>query len=160
MVAGGERGAGLAETDAGADRQAAAEALGEGEHVGDDAFGLVREPRAGAADAGLDLVEHEERACLVAGPARGGQVAGRGRDHAAFALGRLEDDAGHLVVYGVREGVSVAVPTQRTSKPNGSNGARMDSFPVTARAPMVRPWKLWSAATRRAAPCPACGGRA
>ena len=78
VVAGDERAARLAEADAGADRQPAAEALGEGHHIGGDALGLVREPGAGAADAGLDLVEHEQRARLVAGAAGGGQVAGRG----------------------------------------------------------------------------------
>ena len=67
MVAGDERAACLAEADARADRQAAAEALGERHHVGGDALGLVGEPRAGAADARLDLVEHEQRARVVAG---------------------------------------------------------------------------------------------
>ena len=47
--------------EAGADRQPAAEALGQGEDVRLDAGGLVGEPRAGAADAGLHLVEHQQR---------------------------------------------------------------------------------------------------
>ena len=68
----------LAEADAGADRQAAAEALGEREDVGEDALGLVGEPRAGAADAALDLVEHQQRARRVAGLPGGAQVAVRG----------------------------------------------------------------------------------
>ncbi len=45
-----------------ADRQAAAEALGQGDDVGLDAVGLVGEPVAGAADAGLHLVEDQQRA--------------------------------------------------------------------------------------------------
>ena len=58
--------AGLAEGDAGADRDAAAEALGDGDDVGRDA----RRPwwanqRAGAADAGLHLVEPQQRAVLA-----------------------------------------------------------------------------------------------
>ena len=51
----------VAGADAGTDRDAAAQALGEGHDVGHDAS--VGEPRAGAADAGLDLVEHEQ--CTV-----------------------------------------------------------------------------------------------
>ena len=50
--------------EAGADRQPAAESLGQRDHVRLDALGLVREPVAGAADPGLHLVEHEQRAVL------------------------------------------------------------------------------------------------
>ena len=109
MVARLQRGGAVAEADAGADRQAAAEALGQGEDVGGDPFGLVREPRAGPADAGLDLVEHQQRAGPVAGRAGGGEVAGRGGDDAALALGRLEDDRRGLLVDRLAEGVGVAV---------------------------------------------------
>ena len=31
--------------------------------------------------------------------------------------------------------------------PNGPNGSRMDALPVSASAPMVRPWNPFSAAT-------------
>ena len=86
--------AGRAEGDAGADRQPAAEPLGQGDHVGLDALGLVGEPGAGAADAGLHLVEDEQRAGGVAGRPGGGQVAGRRRDHAALAQDRLEEHHG------------------------------------------------------------------
>ena len=54
--------AAVAEGEAGADRQAAAEPLGQRQDVGLDARRLVGEPRAGAADAGLHLVEHQQRA--------------------------------------------------------------------------------------------------
>ena len=39
--------------------------------------------------------------------------------------------------------------------PNGPNGVRMDSLPVSASEPIVRPWKLCSAATitGRSWPC-------
>ena len=43
-------------------RQPAAEPLGQGDDVGLDALGLVGEPVPGAADAGLHLVEHQQRA--------------------------------------------------------------------------------------------------
>ena len=51
-----------AEADARADGQAAAEALGQRDDVRHDADALVGEPGAGAPDAGLHLVEHEQRA--------------------------------------------------------------------------------------------------
>ena len=56
-----------AEPDAGADRQPAAQPLGQGEHVRHDPVGLVGEPGAGAADPALDLVDHQQRAGGVAG---------------------------------------------------------------------------------------------
>ena len=62
-----------------ADRHAAAEALGERHHVGRDVVVLVTEPRAGAADAGLHLVEDQDRAGVVAQPAQAGEVARRRR---------------------------------------------------------------------------------
>ncbi len=43
-------------------RQPAAEPLGEGDHVRLDALGLVGEPVPGTPDAGLHLVEDEQRA--------------------------------------------------------------------------------------------------
>src|SRR6266508_68105 len=54
----------VAERDAGAERQAAAEPLGERDHIWLDAFRLVGEPVPGAADAGLYLVQRQQRAVL------------------------------------------------------------------------------------------------
>ena len=65
--------------DAGADRHARAEALGERHHVGLDAGVLVREPLAGAADAALHLVEHEQPAACVADLAQAAQVVAGAR---------------------------------------------------------------------------------
>ena len=66
--------------DHGADRHARAQALGQRHHVGLDAGPLVREPLAGAADAALHLVEHQQPVVLVAqrcaGPADSRQRAG------------------------------------------------------------------------------------
>ena len=50
----------------GGQRQAAGDALGRGDEVGDDALVLAGEPVAGAAEAGLDLVGDEEDAVLGA----------------------------------------------------------------------------------------------
>ena len=71
VQAGVEQIGGLADREARADRQPAAEPLGQGDHVGGDAVVLVGEKRSGAAHSGLHLVEHQQRAVL------GGDLAGR-----------------------------------------------------------------------------------
>ena len=60
--AGRQQVGGVAEGQRGAHRQPAAERLGQGDDVGLHAVGLVHEPGAGAADAGLHLVDGEQRA--------------------------------------------------------------------------------------------------
>ncbi|MNV69162.1 hypothetical protein D3C71_1620610 [compost metagenome] len=50
----------LATGQASADGHAVAQAFGQGHDVRDDAFVLEREPLAGAADAGLDFIEHQQ----------------------------------------------------------------------------------------------------
>ena len=80
------------------DRDPAGQRLRERHHVGLDAPVLVRPEAPGAPHAGLDLVEHEERAALVAQPAKDGQVA-VGRDvDPALALDRLDQDGRRPVV--------------------------------------------------------------
>ena len=79
---------------AGADRQAAAERLGAGQHVGADRGLLVGPERAGPPDPGLDLVEDQQRAGLVAGLAGGEQRLVADRVDAGLALDRLDQDRG------------------------------------------------------------------
>ena len=57
---------------------------------------LVGEPRAGAADAGLHLVEPEQGAVVAGDPLGGGEVAGGRDDDAGLALDRLEHDRGDV----------------------------------------------------------------
>ena len=79
------------------DRHAVAQRLGHRHHVGLEALGLEGEPVPGAAEAGLHLVEHEQRVALGAQRPHRAQVV-RARDHdAALALERLEQDGGHRV---------------------------------------------------------------
>ena len=80
-----------------ADREAAAQALRARQDVGHDALLHVREERAGAAHAALDLVEDQERVVLRAKPARRVQERRRAGRHAAFALHGLEDHGADLV---------------------------------------------------------------
>lgn len=49
------------------------------------------EPGAASAETGLDLVDHEQHAALVAQPPHPGEILGGGRIHAALALDRLEE---------------------------------------------------------------------
>jgi hypothetical protein len=80
-----------------AHREAAAEALREADDVGFEPGMLEAEPAAGAAEAGLDLVEDQERAALAAQSLRRVQELGGADVDAALALHRLDDDGGGRV---------------------------------------------------------------
>ena len=95
-----------------AERQAAAEGLGEHQHVGTDVPVLAGEPVAGAAEAGHHLVEDEQRADRVAARAQGGQEVVRRHAHAALALDRLDDDRGDRAV------------DARAARPRSPNGSK------------------------------------
>ena len=75
-------------------RQAAAERLAGHEQVGLRVVVLDRPHRAGAADAGLDLVVDPQDPVPVAQLAQAGGEVGRHRDEAALALDGLEDHGG------------------------------------------------------------------
>src|SRR3546814_6747305 len=55
-------------------------------------FVLERKPLAGAADAGLDLVEHQQPGAPGAQLAQGLEIARRRQLHAALALDRFHQD--------------------------------------------------------------------
>ena len=59
---------------------------------------LVREPAPGAADAGLHLVDHQQRAVFGGDRPGRGQVAVRRRHHAGLTQDRLQEDRGDGVV--------------------------------------------------------------
>jgi hypothetical protein len=83
---------GLRRGEAGADWKSAAQRLGDAHHVGCHAAALMGEEAAGAADAGLHLVEHQEQLVLVAQFAQAPQERRRHHPHAALALDRLDQD--------------------------------------------------------------------
>ncbi len=77
--------------------EAGGDAFGDGDDVGGDAVVLVAEPLAGAAHAGLDLVEDQQSADLVGLLAQALHELLRRHDEAALALDRLDEDAGDVV---------------------------------------------------------------
>src|SRR5690606_24292508 len=82
--------------EAGAYWEAAADALGDGHDVRLDRRPLIGEQLAGAADAGLHLVENEQEAMAVGQRAQlFEERRGEGAD-ATLALHRLEQDRGRL----------------------------------------------------------------
>ena len=133
-----------------ADRQPVRETLGERDGVGLHAELLPGEERAAAADARLNLVEHEEGAVLVGQLARPGEDLRGQRVDAAFALHRLEDDRRGLVGDGVGERRVGVV--KRTPGSSGSKGVRFAGWPVIESAPTVRPWNEPSSATKPGRP--------
>ena len=92
MVAGLEGAGSVVCDEQAADRQAVRETLGERHELRADVELLEGEEAAGAADAGLHLVEREERAELLRELGRGFHEVGLEWDHAALAEHGLEQD--------------------------------------------------------------------
>ena len=80
--------------EAGAEREAAADALGGRHDVGLDPVMLIGEQLAGAGVAALDLVEDEHQIVLVGERAQALDEFRAGRADAALALDRLDQEAG------------------------------------------------------------------
>ncbi len=92
MVADRERARRLVGNQQAADRQTVRETLRERDELRADAEPLEGEERAGAPDAGLHLVEGQQRSELGGELRRGGDELRGERDHAAFPEHRLEQD--------------------------------------------------------------------
>ena len=103
-----QRGSFRAEGHEGTDREAAAQALGQGHGVGQDPGILAGQPLAGTADAGLHLVEDQQGAGRRGGLAGSLEIAGWQRPHARLALDWFEEDGGGGVVHRRSEGLDVA----------------------------------------------------
>ena len=89
------------------DGDAVAQRLGHGDDVRADPVVLETPPAAGAAEAGLDLVDHEQQVPLVAQPAHGLEVLGPGRPYATFALDRFEQYGRHFRGHRLFHGLDV-----------------------------------------------------
>ena len=93
MVAGVEDAEDLARAEHGGDGiEAAGERLADDQDVGRDLLVLVGEELAGAAKAGLDLVEHKENVVLAADGGDLAEVAGGRNDDAGLALDGLDEE--------------------------------------------------------------------
>ena len=87
----------------------AGQGFGAGENIGDDSVVLVGKPLAGAPHAGLNLVEHQEHAVLVADPPQAGEIIGRRDVDSPLPLHRLDQDRRRFVVDGRGRGGEVVV---------------------------------------------------
>ena len=76
------------------ERKSAGETLGQRHQIGLDARVLDREHPPGARESGLDLIDHEHDAVLVAEPAQRLQELRRRDVEPALAHHRLDDDRG------------------------------------------------------------------
>ncbi len=92
MGAGLHAGGGLGGGKAGAEREPAADALGDRHDIGCDARPFMGKKLAGAAHAGLDLVEDQQQAVFVADLAQRLHELGGSGAHTALALHRLDED--------------------------------------------------------------------
>ena len=115
----------------------AAERLGAGEHVGPDRGLLVGPERPGPPDPGLDLVEDQQRADLVAGLAGRQQRLVADRVDPALALDRLDQHRGGRSARPRRAAPSASLSAARSAKPAGIGpSASLRASPgVAARAP-------------------------
>ena len=94
MRAGDHAGGRFVGRKASAEREAAADALGDAHDIRRNAGPFMREKAAGAADAALDFVEDQQKAVVVADGAQRPQEFRIDRAHAALALHGLDEDAG------------------------------------------------------------------
>ncbi len=79
-----------------ADRETAAQRLGQGDDVRGHTPVPVREQLTGTAHADLDFIQHQQRIVLVAQLTGAPHELGTGRHHPALALHRLEHHSGNI----------------------------------------------------------------
>ena len=121
--------------------------LASGITSGTDAGPLVGEPLAGAADAALHLVEHQQPVLLVAQLAQALQVLPARRVDAAFALDGLEEHGHHVGVARAPPRSTAARSFSGTrTKPSTSGPKPFCTFglPVADSVAIERPWKAFS----------------
>ena len=106
------------------------------------------EEAAGAADAGLHLVEDEQRTELIRELARGREERGRQRGgrrpRPSTGSSRMQPVASPTAA---ASELASSGRAKRTPGTSGSKAARFSGWPVTASAPSVRPWNEPSSAT-------------
>ena len=108
MAAGGQQTPGFLDPDDGSDRNAPAQALGQGDDVCLDAV-RVGEPSSGAPHTRLDLVDHEQRIKPFAQGAGASQEGSGDGNNAGLALDGLDEDRRNVVVEDGVEGLDAGV---------------------------------------------------
>ena len=91
-----------------ADRKTAAEALGQGHHIGRHAGPFIGPHLAGAAHATLHLVEDQQGAKFIGGLAQAVQIGVIGRENPALALHWLDHDGRDIIAHGGAQFVQIA----------------------------------------------------
>ena len=129
--------------------EAAAQSLRARQDVGNDALLHVREERAGAAHAALDLVQDQQRVVLVAQAARRLQELGRARRHPAFALHRLEDHGADVVAAllakrGFQRRDVVVRNVREARRDSARSRVAYLAWPPAVTVNSVRPWNALS----------------
>ena len=128
--AGPQLGGELRPGDQAAAGHAAGQRLGQRDDVGLHVPVLVGEPAAGAAHAGLHLVEDQHQLVAVGQLAQPFEVAGRRQVDAALALDRLDQDGARFGVDQFGDGVEVAergvaeAGQQRLQAPDDTSAGR------------------------------------
>jgi len=117
---------------AGAGRGRACQRLGQRHDVGPHAGVLVRPQAAGAAQAALHLVEHQQRARVVAQPPQARQEVSAGGEDAALALQRLHKHAGRAPLRQARRIGGAAAPTRCRGAALLCTSGRAMGLPMTA----------------------------
>ena len=123
----------LGAAQAGRDRHARGEALGDAQEIGNDAFVLAGEPAPGATEAGVDLVSDQQPALLVAHGAQLGEEAVGGDALAAAALDGLHQHGAHRRVAAAR-GAARAARVAEARKDRGARQPRREGL-AEERAP-------------------------
>ena len=113
--------------------EAVGDSLGQAEDVGVDAPVFAGEELAGASEAGLNLVDHEQNAVFIAEPAEAGEEGVGGDEIAALALDGFDENGGELVrgTEGAEEGADafeVTVAGVMDFGEEGAKAAALDGF--------------------------------
>ena len=132
----------------GPDRESAAERFRERHDVGGDAEALVGEQVAGAAHAGLHLVEDQQQAVARRTIGAAPKKVRRGR-HPALALHRLDHDGRGLRTDRLLDRFEIAMRHLVEAVQRRPETFEILAEPVAASVPRVRPWNAPSKVTRR-----------
>src|SRR6185437_11376516 len=103
--------------------EAAGQRLADNEHVGVNSLAHVGKELAGAAEAGLDFVGHEEHPVAAANVRGFAQIAGGRENNASLALDGLDQEGTGVGGDGVSEGARIAIGDDLEAGGKGTKAA-------------------------------------